>query len=150
MDGYTKINIGGKDVGIRFSYAAVREFWEKAAEPEGKYWIVKSGGFTSDGFGKVLHLAYLSNCEVRDVEPTLKWADFIEWGELHNSSDSKEIDRVMKVYLESSTVKSLMEAIEEDKKKAAEQMTSQQEQTETISTESSTENSASSPGNSTE
>lgn len=137
MNGYTEITLGGKQVGLRFGYPAVRWFSEDSRNNQDIYFMPGKDDFSVEGFAKLVQCSYRNNCLVKEVQPELTYADFIEWTE---AAEESEMQRLLQVYLDSTLVK----GGEEEKKSLTDNL---ENLTLTESNESVLENSTSDPGN---
>ena len=125
-NGYTTIQIGSNPVGIKFDYLAVKLFTKASADKIDIYFTETAEGqsLTIFGIAKLLHTAYISNCERKEVKPEIDFEPFVDWVEQLNDSDKPEdqaeLARVLTLYAESSYSKKLMAVNEEKKSQLAE------------------------------
>jgi len=122
MDGYIKISIGGKEVGLKFGYPAIRWFAEESELNKSAFFMPgESFDFSVEGFAKLMQCAYRNNCLIKEVDPELKYKDFVEWVEVENETENKEaMKAVLTAYTESSVMKKAIAAVEKKSQLEAE------------------------------
>lgn len=119
MDGYTKITLAGQEVGLKFGYPAIRWFSEEGAKNRDAFFMPgDTFDFSVEGFAKLVQCAYKNNCLIKEVEPVLKYQEFVEWTE---EATPEEMTRVLNVYIESSVMKKIVAA--QEKKSQVEETT---------------------------
>lgn len=113
MDGYIKILVGGKEVGLKFGYPAIRWFSEESLKNKDAFFMPgDTFDFSVEGFAKLMQCAYKNNCLIKEVEPELKYQDFIEWVEEENAGQGEIMKTVLIAYTESSVMKKAMAEVE--------------------------------------
>jgi hypothetical protein len=126
MNGYVRININGQPIGIKFAYPAITSFYVAADKKKDSYYAGEN--LTYLGAAKLIHCAYLNNCEITEEEPKLTVEDFYNWTEeaMINEERAKELATVLTAFSESQYVKTLTEKkeVEEKTKKKTSKSTS--------------------------
>lgn len=136
MNGKTTIQVDGAEIGLRFSYPAIKFFSEHAQKDGNTNYFLPgdSGDFTVEGFARLLQAGNYNDCLVKETTPVIgyeRWCDLVD--ELGNTEDGqKELGRIVVVYASASVVK---KQIEEKKRMEEAKSTS------TASNDGSTENS---------
>lgn len=113
MNGKTTIQINGQTVGLRFSYQAIKWFFEASVNNSEFFF---TGGdkpdFTVEGLSKVMQCAYRYDCHLKEIEPSLTFEDFYDYVESSQETEEgqKELLRIVEVYAESSIIKKLIDS----------------------------------------
>lgn len=117
MNGATTIQINGQTVGLKFAYPAIKWFTEESETNDLLFVPGETGGFTVEGFAKLIQCSYRNSCLIKEIEPSLRYEDFYNYVESNQDSEEgqKELTRITEIYAASSVMKKLVEAT--DKKK---------------------------------
>lgn len=117
MDGYIKILVAGQEVGLKFGYPAIRWFSEESELNKSAFFMPgESFDFSVEGFAKLMQCGYRNHCLIKEVDPELKYQDFVEWVEVENETEDKQAMKdVLKAYTDSSVMKKAIEAVEKKK-----------------------------------
>lgn len=102
MAGYTTIEIGGQQVGLRFGVAALRIAAQKNAIK-----IIDGVLETPDTISTARYMwaAYIDNCYVKEINAEIPFESFVEWAEEQAVGGAAELLRVTKVITDSNFVK---------------------------------------------
>lgn len=134
MNGYIQIKIKEETVGLKFAFPSVKWFAEamlKAEQENLEAYFLKgfdekgeeTSTLTDYGFAKLMQCAYRNNCLLKEEKPGLKFEDFVEWVNDHNTeAGSAEMSEVLKVYAESSVNKKIIESEEKKSQQSRELM----------------------------
>lgn len=117
MDGFIKILVAGQEVGLKFGYPAIRWFSEESEVMKSAFFMPgESFDFSVEGFAKLMQCGYRNHCLIKEVDPELKYQDFVEWVEVENETEDKQAMKdVLKAYTDSSVMKKAIEAVEKKK-----------------------------------
>lgn len=90
MNGYAKITIQGKEVGLKFNYSSLKPFLVALYENQELY--REGDTFTQLGWAKLFHCGYTLNCAIKEVKPSLAVSDFYDWLEGLRSDEQVKQD----------------------------------------------------------
>lgn len=122
---YTKIQIDGKEVGLKFGYDAVKEFFIDCENNKEEYFD-SSDSLTVFGVAALVYWAYRNNQLVKQEDVVITMETFEDWVVEKAATDEgmKELGNIGKLYEESRYVKLFVrqanKAVEEIKKKTIE------------------------------
>lgn len=136
MNSIATITLAGQQVGLKFGLPAVRRFFEKTAQ----YQLMAGNMYTELGVAHILYAGYLNYCIMLEQPPILEFQPFYELVEdLDDPNIAKQIAAATKAFEESKYVKRMVEAVDDEKKKAT--MMTESQSTGTESNLSASENS---------
>jgi hypothetical protein len=118
MKGYIQIDIGGKAIGLKFAYPAIRLFGE-AVLKMGSFYFTEKNEMTVEAIAKFIQCGYINNCMIKEVEPELKYEDFFNWTEegLSVPERVEDINKILICYSETEYSKKIVESTTPEKKK---------------------------------
>ena len=100
---YTKIEIEGKNIGLKFGMASFRYLQDK---------MVKGISFDNDilneiGIGHIIYSGYYNNCLIKQEIPNIPFEYFIDYIEanINNQEFLEEIKKVIEIWSESDFIK---------------------------------------------
>jgi hypothetical protein len=117
VNNYLKIAIDGKEVGLKFGFAQVKEFAIAMAANLAVYF--DGDTISPIGIAKLIHTAHRNDCLLKEVEPVVTFEQISNWVDSSSGDEKKTkvlTDVVMK-WQESEYTKSWLDNI---KKKTAE------------------------------
>jgi hypothetical protein len=104
---YAQITIKDKTVGLKYGMYATQLFFE--AMDSGKRLMV--GDTVNElGISYLLWYGYLNNCEVKQIDPSLKFEDFYDLVEAAAEGGNEEISAALDVWAKSQPVQRAVEA----------------------------------------
>lgn len=107
-NGYCKIIIESKEVGLKFAWPGVTEFFVEASKRKDIYYTGDDDQMTDYGLGRLLFCAYKNNCLLKDVDPVLEFGDFVDWVEEKTATEGDtSVTDVWKCFAESTVVKKI-------------------------------------------
>jgi hypothetical protein len=114
---YTTITINDQKVGLKFGMASFRYLQDKLVE--GKSY--QGGDVNEIGLAYIVYSGYFNNCLVKDVEPSLKFEDFVDWIEsnLLNEDVMTQIKSVMELWTNNQYVQNALSVVDQAKKKTS-------------------------------
>jgi hypothetical protein len=113
---YTKININGEDISLKFGMASFRYLADKFVSGIS----FDDSGFNEIGISHLIYSGYYNWCLVKVEKPKYSFEDFVDYVEanLANEKFIEEIKEVVKVWSDSDYIKSsIAEASNEEPKK---------------------------------
>jgi hypothetical protein len=122
---YTKIQIDGGEVGLKFGYEAVKEFFIDCEQNKEEYFD-SSASLTVFGIAALVYWAYRNNQLIKEEEAIIKMETFEDWvlEKAATEQGLAELGNIGKMYEESRYVKLFIrqanKATEEIKKKTQE------------------------------
>lgn len=133
---FTTIKIDENEVGLRFGYPCHRWFVESSME--NKDYFDSKDNLNEIGVAKLLQFAYMNQCKVKEVNPSLEYEKFYLWVEERLEGQLRhELDHVLTIWAQSQPMKS---AVQENEKKNQEDPKKTNEPTSTELKELPTEN----------
>lgn len=114
---YLKIQIDGKDVGLKFGFPQVKEFGMAIAD---NYEVYFDGNdLSATGVAKLIHTAHRNSCLVKECDPVVSFEDIVDWvdGALNDEERQKVIGSVIEMWQANEYTKLWLQAV---KKKTAE------------------------------
>lgn len=114
---YTNITINDQKVGLKFGMASFRYLQDKLVE--GKSY--QGGDLNEIGLAHIIYSGYFNNCLVKDVEPTLKFEEFVDWIEtnLLNEDVMTQIKSVIEIWTNNQYIQSALDVVDQPKKKTS-------------------------------
>lgn len=114
---YCTITINGQKVGLKFGMASFR-YLSDGKFVEGKSFVKNE--LNEIGISHILYSGYYNNCLIKDVEPELSFADFVDHveGLLMNKGAMDEVTNAIKVWADNDFIKQT-QVVEEPKKKTS-------------------------------
>lgn len=112
MNGQTTITIGGKPAGLKFGMYSAQLFQEQI-EKGRKMFIGES--INEIGITYVLWCGYLNYCEMKQIDPDLKFEDFYQYAE--EPGNMEELKGALQVWSESRVIKEVVKNAEAETKK---------------------------------
>lgn len=106
---YTKIDIKGHEVGLKFGYECNKWFFTAMIENLDTY-TDEVENLSTLGFAKLFHCAYRNNCIIKEVETTLKTADFYDWLEesLVTEEGKTKFASIVNIWAETQNTKDIV------------------------------------------
>lgn len=119
MNGKTTIKIEGQEVPLRFAFPCIELFAEACATKKHMFTPGEDANFTTEGFGKLLHCAYLNACEIKEIEPEYDNEAFYDWVSEQQETENgrKVMSEILTIYANSSIMKKIIERNAEQEKK---------------------------------
>lgn len=116
-NGYAQIEIGGKQVGLKFGLPALRMLTEKAVQFP-NIWNEETV-FNEAGWAYLLYFGYVNNCMVKEIAPELKFEIFMDYveGIAHDTTLVGPLQKVITVWAASREVQRLPKPVVEEKKR---------------------------------
>lgn len=101
---YCTLTINGQKVGLKFGMASFR-YLSDGKFVEGKSFVKDE--LTEIGVAHILYSGYFNNCLVKDVEPSLTFADFVDYieGILISKGDLSEMNNAISVWSSNELIK---------------------------------------------
>jgi hypothetical protein len=114
---YITITINDQKIGLKFGMASFRYLQDKLVE--GKSF--QGGDLNEIGLAHIIYSGYFNNCLVKDVEPSLKFEEFVDWieGNLLNEDVMAQIKSVIDVWTNNQYIQQANNLAEEPKKKTS-------------------------------
>lgn len=117
---YIKININGKEVGLKFGMASFRYLSDKFLDNK----VFKDGNINEMGAAYIIYSGYWNNCIVKEMDQELTLEDIVDWVEtnLMDSEFSKTLAEVIDLWSKNDFFKKASQATEkpeEPKKKTS-------------------------------
>jgi hypothetical protein len=112
---YTTITINDQKVGLKFGMASFRYLQDKLVE--GKSY--QDGNINEIGIAQIIYSGYFNNCLVKDVEPTIKVEDVVDWIEMNLNNDEvmTQIKSVIEMWTNNQYIKTALDVVDQPKKK---------------------------------
>jgi hypothetical protein len=103
---YTKIEVNGQEVGLKFGYEAVKDFLIHCEENKDDYFD-KNNILTVFGVADLVYCAYKNNQLIKDEAVTIPIEDFEDWVLEMAATDkgTEELTKIGKMYEDSKYVK---------------------------------------------
>ena len=101
---YCTLTINDQKVGLKFGMASFR-YLSDGKFVEGKSFV--NDELTEIGVAHILYSGYFNNCLVKDVEPSLTFADFVDYieGLLMSKGDLSEMNNAISVWSSNELIK---------------------------------------------
>ena len=101
---YCTLTINGQKVGLKFGMASFR-YLSDGKFVEGKSFVKDE--LTEIGVAHILYSGYFNNCLVKDVEPSLTFADFVDYIEslLISKGDLSEMNNAISIWSSNELIK---------------------------------------------
>jgi hypothetical protein len=114
---YTTITINDQKVGLKFGMASFRYLQDKLVE--GKSY--QGGDLNEIGIAHIIYSGYFNNCLVKDVEPSLKFEEFVDWIEfnLTNEDIMTQIKSVIEIWTNNQYIQGAVSENNQAKKKTS-------------------------------
>jgi hypothetical protein len=113
---YTKIEIEGKTIGLKFGMASFRYLQDKMADG-----ISFNDGIINEiGIAQILYSGYYNNCLIKEEIPSFTFEYFVDYIEnnINNESFLNDIKKVIEIWSNNQFIKtSLQEEIKPEAKK---------------------------------
>jgi hypothetical protein len=118
MNGYTQLNLLGRNRGLKFGALAAEQIMVKLA----KLSQDTGGIYTSSMIAEIIYWGLVNNCYVKREDPDFTFEQVVDWVDENwlNTEMAESITGVVKCFEESKSAKALTEKVTEvvEKKKA--------------------------------
>lgn len=112
---YIKIDINGKEVGLKFGMASFRYLSDKLVDKK----VFKDGQINEMGASYIIYSGYWNNCIVKEIDQELSLEDIVDWVEMNLTDEGfiKTLSEVLDLWQKNDFFKKVTEKPEEPKKK---------------------------------
>lgn len=118
VNNYMKIAIDGKEVGLKFGFAQVKEFAIAMANNLAVYF--DGDTISPIGIAKLIHTAHRNDCLLKEVEPSITFEQISDWVDSSASDEKKNetLNKVVAVWQESEYTKTWIDNVKKKTEEA--------------------------------